>query len=122
MLATDERFAELARLINEASTCTENCVIEYKVQPHSKEHDRELYIKIFLDCFLSIRSEQKGLRRTSWTVHGAGVSGQCWKDLELAAWEPGPNYPLQPLLLRLRLGRDYKRGVHGHARHLPQMA
>lgn len=44
MLATDERFAELARLINEASTCTENCVIEYKVQPHSKEHDRELYI------------------------------------------------------------------------------
>ena len=46
---------------------------------------------------------------------------QCWKDLELAAWETGPNCPLQPLLPRLRLGRDCNRGVHGDARRLPQM-
>jgi hypothetical protein len=70
MIATDERFAELARLINEASTCTENCVIEYKVQPHSKEHDCELYKDI-----LGLLNSYQRPSEDRWLIYGVTNRG-----------------------------------------------
>lgn len=54
-----------------------------------------IYVKTHTCCLELFHRAVVGLRRTSWTVRGAGVSVQCWKDLELATWEPGPDYPPQ---------------------------